>query len=489
MTDIFHLNITSDSIFNLANLIPVAESGAVLADINYPNLLFEHSWIHVVLLLIFVLINGFFVASEVALIKLRSSQLDKHDPKYAEYAAVTRKILEHLDRYITACKFGASVSGILLGAVFVPFLVGKLVPQDKSNGYLIQKLGFRSESVDLILAFLIALCISICLLVVFGKVIPNSIGFRRELQVSLRCSKPLHLFYNVFGLPIILLTKFSNWFMEAVLKIEPASEREIEHSAEDLKIFVEETGDDAVTETERDILINALELNDLKVLDIVTPRSEVIALDINDPFEKSLEKAVQSKHTRFPLIDEHLDDTLGWVHIKDLIQLLQEENPRLDRVKRTILRVPEDMELDKLLRTLLNEKANIALVNDEFGGAQGIVMRDQILKLLVVGTAEEADDNENEEEIKFEKISDDEFLVAASMPLHELDDLVPELDLESIDVRTVGGYVTSVLGHHPEVGETAEIEGFLMKVVAANERKILSLRFNRILSETNIAAS
>jgi CBS domain containing-hemolysin-like protein len=291
----------------------------------------------------------------------------------------------------------------------------------------------------------------------------------------------LYYFYHAFGLPIIALTKFSNWFMEKVLRIEPASDREIEHSAEDLKIFVEETGEGEVTETERDILINALELNDLKVLDIVTPRSEVVALDVNDSFEENLERAVSSKHTRFPLINDHLDETVGWIHIKDLIQLMKEENPNLEKVSRTILRVPEHMELDMLLKILLKEKANIALVNDEFGGAQGIVMRDQLLKLLVGEKTHESDADSDEERKKFEKISDDEFLVAASMPLHELDDLVPELDLESPEVRTVGGYVTSMLGYLPTVGETAEIEGFMMQVTEVDERKILSLKFNRIL--------
>ncbi|MDF1755443.1 MAG: hemolysin family protein [Verrucomicrobiales bacterium] len=482
MTEFFHLNITTGNFSKTAETIYLASDGIFLTAIDYPGLLLNVSWFHLLGMLLLVGINGFFVASEVALIKLRESQLDKADPKFAAKVAITRKILEQLDRYITACKFGASISGILLGAISVPFLVGKFTP-------IVKLLGFNSTFLDLTVAFILALVIVISLLVVWGKVIPNSIGFRRELNVSIRCSKGLYYFYHVFGLPIMALTNFSNWFLEAILKIEPASDREPEHSAEDLKIFVEESGEDAVTETERDIVKNALELNDLKVLDIVSPRNEVVALDVNESFEDNLETALSSRHTRFPLINEHLDDTLGWVHIKDLIQLMREKKPRLEKVCRPILRVSEDMELDILLRTLLNEKANIALVNDEFGGAQGIVMRDQILNLLVGESTHEHTEESEIDEVRFEKISDDEFIVAASMPLHELDDLIPELDLESLEVRTVGGYVTSLLGHLPAVGETAEIEGFLMEVISVDERKIISLRFIRILEESEVVAS
>ena len=468
----------SQIFLNRPNLLPetfsVPFSFSMIGRIEYPELLFNHAWFHFLLILVLVLFNGFFVAAEVALVKLRSAQLEGADFDQEDSIDLTRKILGRLDRYIPACKFGSSIAGVLLGAISVPFLIKQLVP-------LVGAVGFNSVNIDLAVSFVIAVGIVLALLVVLGKVIPNSIGFRREIQVSMRISRPLYWFFQVFGLPILALTALSNFFMSRILRIEPASEREPERSAEDLKMYLEESGEDAVTATEKEILINVLELNDLKVRDIVTPRSEVVALDINDAFEENLEKAVGSKHTRFPLIDEHLDETLGQIHIKDLIQMMQQpEKPNLKKVKRNILRVNEELELDSLLRTFVSENAHIALVNDEYGGSSGIVMLDDLLELLV---GDIQDEFEEEEEDPVEIISEHEYVVAANLPLHELDDVVPELDLESEEVSTVGGYVTEVLGHLPKVGEVAQIAGFNVQVTDADEKKVNEVVFKRIVDD------
>ena len=452
----------------------LSHSFPLLSAIDYPNLEFDRPWLHLLIMIGLVLFNGFFVATEVALVKLRTGQLEDVEEEYdPEQVEITRKVLDRLDRYIPACKFGASIAGVSLGAISVPFLVKTVLPW-------VRTFNFQSTAINQFTAFVIAMGVVLAFLVVWGKVIPNSIGFRRELHISMRFSRLLHWFFVVFSLPIIGLTALSNWFITSVLRIEPASEREIEHSAEDLRFYVEESGEEAVTETEKEILINALELNDLNVRDIITPRSEVVALDINESFEDNLERAVGSKHTRFPVINEHLDETLGLVHIKDMIQIMRDDDPSLKQVKRNILQVNEELELDTLLKTFLDQKAHIALVKDEYGGSLGIVMLDDLLELLV---GDIQDEFEVEEESPIEKISDDEYLVAANMPLHELDDVVPELDLDSPDVSTVGGYVTSVMGHLPKVGETTEIEGFLVKVTDADERKINQLHFERILSQ------
>ena len=443
----------------------------VLAAIDYPSLLLNHDWFHFLLMLCLVLFNGFFVAVEVALIKLHPSQLENLEDKDEEAVALTRRILDNLDRYIPACKFGASIAGVLLGAVSVPFLITRLKP-------LVERIGFPNESIELFVTFLISLAVVLALLVVVGKVIPNSIGFRRELSVSLKCSRLLHWFYLVFALPVSLLTWFSNWFMASVLNVKPAAERVVEHNAENLKIYVEESKDLGVTKTEKEIMINALELNDLRVRDVVTPRSDVVALDIKNSFDENIQMAIESRHTRFPLINEHLDDTIGHVHIKDLIRLSKEEDPQLPRVRRDIIRVDDEVKLDGMLRTFLDKKAHLALVVDRYGGATGVVMLNDVLKVLI-GDFEEGDPDVEESQIK--RINDNEIEVPGSMPLHELDDEVPELDFESEEVSTVGGYVTTVLGHLPKKGETTEIDGFRVKVLEADERKIVSLNFQRIL--------
>jgi len=483
MTQICHFFTTTVPSFNPADQIFSAHGPSILAALSgYPDFLLEQNALHIFLILFLSLVNGFFVAAEVALIKLRTAQLETAHRKFMDDAVITRKIVGKLEQYVIACKFGAALAALLLGSVSIPYVFGKL-------NFIVENDWLHSRWASLAVAFMAALFLVAMVLVVLGKIIPNTIGFRKEEMVSFRCSRLLYYFYHFFALLIIPMTRFSNWALKTVFHLEPASDREPDYSVEDLKNFVEETDDDEVTETERDILINALELSDLKVLDIVTPRSAVVALDVKRPFEENLNLAITSKHTRFPVIREHLDETLGWIHIKDLIVLMRHGKPNLVKACREILRVPEDMPLDKLLESLLEHKTNLALVIDEFGGAQGIVMRDQILKLLIGEDIYDRDKIGENTDTMFKKISDDEFLVDGSIPLHELDDLIPELALESLDVRTVGGYVTSKFGYLPDPGETAEIEGFMMEVTEVDEKKIIKLRINRILEDTPMVAS
>ena len=200
-----------------------------------------------------------------------------------------------------------------------------------------------------------------------------------------------------------------------------------------------------MTETERDILVNALGLSERIVRDIMTPRSSIVALDINVDFQKNLRRAVESKHTRFPLIDRHFQNTLGLVHIKDLLAVLNEPEPDLRRIKRELLAVPNLMPLDKLLKFFLAKHTHLALVVDEFGGTVGMVTLDDVIEELVGTIHDEFD----AEERPFQRLTEEEFLVDAGMSLYDLAEFT-ELKLESDDVSTVGGYVTKVLGHLPE---------------------------------------
>lgn len=471
MTEIFNSTLKPESFFQTTDFFSFLPELAMA----YPDLLFEQIWLHILLILVFALFNGFFVAAEVAFIKLRAAQFDQLEGSDADSKTInqTRKIFDNLDRYIPACKFGSCLATVLLGAISVPFLSFQLKP-------LIEKFGFLIPQVEQTVSVFFALVIVIPILMIVGKVIPNSLGFRHEMAVSMKTARTLHIFFVCFSPLILLLTSFSNWFLESVLRVQPATERESEHSAEDIKIFVEESGADAVTPTEKEILINTLELNDLKVLDIMIPRKDVVTLDVNASFEEILETAYNSEYTRFPLVDGHLDETIGQIHVKELLRLSQENKTNLKANRRKIIWVDEEMELDHLLKIMLNNKARIALVGDEFGGAEGLVMFTDVLEILV---GDIRDEFEGEAEPQLKEISEDEYVVAGSMPLHELDDEVPELDLESPGVSTVGGYVTALMGRLPKKGETSEVDGFEVTVTDADEKKVIEVKFNRIKSK------
>jgi CBS domain containing-hemolysin-like protein len=235
-----------------------------------------------------------------------------------------------------------------------------------------------------------------------------------------------------------------------------------------------------VTETEREILINALELNDVTVKDVMTPRSEVVVLDLELTFQENLELAIECKHTRFPLVRGHLDETEGLIHIKDVVSLLKKEDPDLMEIRRELKMVPSTMRLDDLLQYFLKERAQLALVVDEFGDASGLVFMDNIMAELVGDIHDEFDE---EEETDFLRINKEEFVVEGGLSLNELSDHEPAIDLESGEVSTIGGYIVQQLGHLPDPGEKIEVEGFEASVTSTDGRRIEQLRFVKLPEE------
>ena len=215
-------------------------------------------------------------------------------------------------------------------------------------------------------------------------------------------------------------------------------------------------------------------MRDRVVRDITTPRGEVVFLNTEDSFEENLKIAQESRHTRFPLCEGHLDQTIGQVHIKDLLPLLREPKPDLHGIKRELLPVPEMMPLEKLLTFFLNKHAHLALVVDEFGGTVGIVTLDNVLEELVGDIQDEFD----AEKPELRKVTEDEFVVDGSLGLYELNDLMG-LELESADVSTIGGYVTHLIGHLPKSGEQTRIDDYVVTVSKADGRRVIEVHFKR----------
>ncbi|HEY8960865.1 MAG TPA: hemolysin family protein, partial [Luteolibacter sp.] len=304
---------------------------------------------------------------------------------------------------------------------------------------------------------------------------------RKAVATTLLLAGPLHVFYKVFRRAIAVLNGTANGLLKHLFRIDPVSESEHVHSADELALLVAESERaQEVTETEREILINALELNELWVRDVMTPRSRVVALDADQPFDKVLEIAQRTKHTRFPLIKGHLDHAIGLVHIKDLLRLVSEPEPDLMRIKRELKIVPDTMPLDLLLKFFLREHAHLAMAVDEFGTPVGIVFLDNVIEELV-GDIQDEFDNER---TTFNRINENEFVIEGSMTLNDLAGYVEELYLESGEVTTVGGYITQQLGRFPEVGESIEILGYEAKVTSTDGRRVGQLHFRKLPEES-----
>ena len=430
-----------------------------------------------VVIALFVFLNGFFVAAEFALVKVRASQLDELASKGNSRAGLARRMLLDLNPYLSLCQLGITVCSLVLGALGERWIAAFIEASAGKMGLTLDPLVLHSISWAIAISLLTLMHITI------GEQVPKTLAIQRSVGTSLVVAKPLQFFWVVLWVPIWVLNHISNWMLKALFKTE-SGDGELVHSSEELAMLVHESEKSSeVTETERDILINALALNDLVVRDIMTPRNEVIFLDASLPFAEIQKCAVESLHTRFPLLDGNdVDNPIGLVHVKDLLTQIGAQKPDVMEVRRELKEVPEMMPLDKLLKFFLTNKAHIALAVDEFGGTVGMVTMDNVMAELVGEIQDEFDDDEPE----FREVSEDEFFVDGVANLHDLESQA-KIGLDVRDVSTIGGYVTQILGRLPEIGSKVRIENYEVTVSKADGRRVLELQFQKRHSESEFS--
>src|SRR2546430_17141779 len=393
-----------------------------------------------------VLLNGFFVAAEFALVKIRTSHLKTMAASGSKRAGLLRAMKDNLNAYHSACQVGMTAASLGPGCLGEPFLARMLQP-------FFVLTGIESPAVIRSISFALAFSAITFLHIVLGEQAPKILAIRKAMPAALFVSAPLRLFYAIFKPAIWFLNAASNWVLSHLLHVEPIAEGELAHSEEELRLILRESEKSAdVSPLGRELVFNVLDLRDRVVRDIMTPRGEIVYLDLEDDFDTNVKKAIESRHTRFPLCRENLDNTVGLIHIKELLPMMRDPHPDLLKIKRELIPLPEMMPLEKLLKLFLGKHAHLALVVDEFGGTVGMVTLENVLEELV-GDIQDEFDFEKEE---FRKISANEFSVDGALGLYELNDLA-KLELESADVSTIGGYVTHLLGHLPKTGEQVRI--------------------------------
>ncbi len=432
----------------------------------------------IILLLIFL--NGFFVASEFALVKVRSSQLDLLEEAGNRRAVLANHVISNLDAYLSATQLGITLASLALGWIGQPYVASLLAP-------VLTHVGISSKPVVDGISITVGFAIITYFHIVLGELTPKTVSIRKALETSLWVSAPLHLFYLIFR-PAIWFLQVSAAGILRLLRLDPVAENELGHSEEELRVILTESDSNAeVPRLSKELLINALDFRRRVVRDIMTPRGDVIYLDAEDSFEANLQVAQESNHTRFPLVQGHLDNTVGLIHIKDLMKEMKKPKPDLLTVRRDLLPVPEFMPLEKLLNTFLAKRVHLALVVDEFGGAVGIVTLDNVLEELVGEIKDEFDQDPARE---FVRLNEEEFVVQGQLNLYELQELA-DLNLENPEVSTIGGYVVQLLGHLPKQGEQVQIEDYLVTITQTDGLRIFQLHFKKRQAQPSeeIAAS
>lgn len=419
-------------------------------------------WLGLLLGVVLVALNGFFVAAEFALVKVRTTQIDPHVSRGSKRARVARHMIEHLDAYLSATQLGITLASLGLGWVGEPAFAWLIEP-------VVSRFG-GSPALVHSLSLTVAFVTISALHIVLGELAPKSLAIRKPEATSLWVAWPLFAFYKVTYPAIWLLNLAAN----AILKlfgIAPLSNGEHAHDEEELRLLLASSTASQLSLPKRQLLGNIFELSNRIARQVMVPRGDVVYLSTERPLEDNLRVARESFHTRFPLVrGDDLDKVVGMVHIKDLFR---SETPltSIESVSRKLPMVPETLKLDRLLRRMRAEKIHMAAVLDEYGGVPGIVTLENVIE-EIVGSIEDEFDTERPELVAK---GDGLYLVSGSMLVADLEQEL-KLEFSERDEDTVGGVVLSELGRRPAEGDRVAVGPLAMEVVEVERNRVKTLR-------------
>ncbi len=410
-----------------------------------------------------VFLNGFFVAAEFAMVKVRTSQLELKAQNGNYLAGVARNIVSKLDGYLAATQLGITLASLGLGWIGEP-VVAKII----INVMTLAGVDISAElahSLALPVAFLVITILHI----VFGELAPKSLAIQRSQRTVMIIALPLKFFFYVFRPFIWLLNGFANLVLKAI-GISTVQGQEV-HSSDELKYLVKQGKDSGeIEQADYDIIKNAFEFSERTAKQIMIPRTQVVAIDVNDFHEKMLESLIEENYSRIPCYADSLDNIVGVVYLKDILIKMRKNDPiKITSIMRSVVIVPETKRIAQLLKEFQSKHQQIAVVVDEYGGTQGIVTMEDILEELV-GEIQDEYDNE----IPFvEKKGDKNYTVLASASLDDINELLPHPLTMNEDYETLAGYLILKLGRIPNINEKISFDDYEFTILKKNKNSII----------------
>ena len=418
--------------------------------------------------LVLVALNGFFVAAEFALVRVRESRIVQLEQEGSARAGVVRETLRDLDSNLSVCQVGITVASLALGWVGEPAVSHLIEP-------LFTSLGIASERVVTIVSVAIGFAVITYAHLVFGEQAPKYYSIQRAEDVSLRISRPLNLFRLVLR-PVVWVVNASTNFILRPWGIRLGEEMEA-HSEEELRIMItSSTASGVLDPEERDYLNNVFDFGDRVAREIMVPRPDIEALPSDAPLPELAERAAFGRYTRYPVYEDDVDNILGAVHVKDLFRAAGEDPKGFDirDVIRECLVVPENKPIEQILREFQSRTLQMAIVIDEWGSVEGLITIEDVLEEIVGEIQDEFDEGE----AAIEPIGDDLFAVDGRIPITEVNEHF-DLDLPHEDFDTIGGYVLGSLGRPPEAGDSVEAEGATLHVKSVDGQRVSMLTLRR----------
>jgi putative hemolysin len=417
----------------------------------------------ILFLILLTILEGFFVAAEIALVSVRRSRIDQLVEEGNPAARRVRRLLEDPGRFLAVSQLGLTVIGFFASAYAAVSLVEGL-------RVVLQTAGLDPGSAEAV-ALIVVTIILAMFTIVFAELVPKSLALSNPERYSLVLSRPIDFIGRVLGPVIALLTGITRW-VAGLLGVRLNPEASI--TAEELRLIVERGGEQGVLEAEEEQMINAvIELGERRVHEVMVPRVSIASLPSNATFEDAIDLVIEVGHSRIPVYEESIDEIVGILYAKDLLPYLKPDagaRPSLRKLLRAPVLVPESITIDDLLHELQRRKVHLAIVLDEYGGTAGLVTIEDLLEEIVG----EIQDEYDVEEPLVVKLSDFEARVDGRADVDELMELFDiHLDLEDEEeYDTVGGLVYHRIGGVPSPGDRVELDGMTLTVETTDGRRV-----------------
>lgn len=424
---------------------------------------------NLVMVAILIALTGFFVASEFAIVKVRSTRIDQLVLEGNKHAIAARKVLSNLDEYLSACQLGITITALGLGWLGESTVKGLLQPLFDY---------FRlSESASGILSFVLAFSIVTFLHVVVGELAPKTFAIQKAESLTLQFANPLIFFYRIMY-PFIKVLNGSARFITSLFGVKRVSEHENAHSEEELRLILNESFQHGqINQTEYKYVNNIFEFDNRTAREIMIPRTEIIAFDKNQTIQEFIDAATNEVYTRYPVIDGDKDNIIGMINIKDVLLHFAKGNDlenTIEKYTRPIIQVFESIAIHDLLIRMQKERVHMAILMDEYGGTEGLVTIEDILEEIVGDIRDEFDEDEIPE---INCIDENRTMLDGKVLIEEVNHLFG-LQINNNDVDTLGGWVLNELqevkeGDELTVGhykfKVMEVENFHIKSIEATK--------------------
>ena len=418
-----------------------------------------------------VLLNGFFVAAEFSLVRIRETQLDTLVAKNWRRAKMARHVVRNLNSYLSATQLGITMVSLGLGYLGEPIFSSLLGP-------IFKLFGLESSEWIKTISLVVGFSVLTFLSVVAGELAPKWLTIQKPLPIALWSAYPLHWFYIALY-PFNRLLNHAARFLLEKIGISPDDKADGRHSEEELRLVLASAQN---TAGGRNIVLNALDLRHRVVREVMRPRQEIAAFNSEATIAECLALAEKTRYSRFPLCEGgNLDKTLGVVHIKDLYALQDKARTAADLLiaARKLIYVPETARLEKLLQLFLERKLHFAFVVDEYGGTLGIVTLENALESLVGQIQDEFDSEDTELIRKSENVWE----VAGTLPLHELEKIIGTVAHDE-SVTTASGWLTEKLGGFPKTGDSLTVGNFELRVEEMDGPRVARLKISKRVEAT-----